>query len=166
MESNCSRWADEGSCYENPQYMLAECRAECAAYVPGTDATHDCDKWAGLDGECSKNVGFMQTHCAPECGRQWLWNPQVRAQLGLAAQPPKAVGRLREQPERAPPARLSGDAVVVDGLYALRVQTNRLKQLVLRGELPDGVNTLPEQAGPLVSATAFRGCRARELFDV
>ena len=68
-DRECRKWAQQGECDNNPNFMLHECRASCM--VCQSQHCHDkqeaCATWAEA-GECLRNHDFMLTECPFSCG--------------------------------------------------------------------------------------------------
>ena len=72
----CAKWAAEGECERNADYMSDSCRRSCklcgadAKQVPlpaCRDLNGECSYWATM-GECDQNPSFMLEQCAKSCG--------------------------------------------------------------------------------------------------
>jgi len=81
---DCDKWAKEGECINNPNFMWTSCSSACRDFA--VDTEEQCDEWA-REGECSANPGYIQTHCPSKCGFALTWNPYLRQQLGYNALP-------------------------------------------------------------------------------
>lgn len=103
---NCAKWAAEGECRNNPNFLLSNCALSCgschavegwgeeAAERTGQqrflqqdvdkvcgDEFERCGEWAA-EGECSINTRFMQFRCKYSCWK--CMNTQKDRELGLA----------------------------------------------------------------------------------
>lgn len=66
----CPRWAGNGECVRNPNYMHVYCAESCGRCLVlderCTDRDLMCPGWAKA-GECRKNKLFMEQECARSC---------------------------------------------------------------------------------------------------
>lgn len=66
-DENCARWAADGECAKNPQYMASNCAVACAgAGKYKSQMARECAGYADA-GECSRNPAFMLSTCRAEC---------------------------------------------------------------------------------------------------
>ena len=67
-ETMCEKWARQGDCIGNPDYVLKHCPVACGVCRPKCKDLHEnCSAWSAA-GECRNNTGFMLKHCASACG--------------------------------------------------------------------------------------------------
>lgn len=95
-EKSCRKWALEGECESNPEYMREECRASC--YACQSHGCHDnhqpeCAAWAD-GGECAANHEFMLEGCAHAC-RVCGLKREPKCQRDAAMAPAALPGTIR-----------------------------------------------------------------------
>jgi len=86
---NCSRWAYNGECLFNPNYMLENCKSSCGmngvpielvntikknysnfVEINSKDNNIQCNEWAKR-GECERNPNYMLNECKKSCANNW-----------------------------------------------------------------------------------------------
>ena len=96
LHESCDYWAYvDTQCVINYKFMWTMCRESCLEQArvgiystpptkegerPITEA--QCEMWAN-DGERTRNLGFIQTHCPKQCGYGLAWNISVRNTLEM-----------------------------------------------------------------------------------
>jgi len=66
--SNCSQWASNGECKNNPNYMLQNCAKSCKIYANTNFADDNPNCLArAKQGECQKNPDYMLKFCKRHC---------------------------------------------------------------------------------------------------
>lgn len=86
----CTRWARDGECDSNPEYMKDNCKAACLECQSKScfDQQRACAQWADA-GECQNNSAFMLDTCSYSCGVCHVnFKPGCRRD---ATEPPMAV---------------------------------------------------------------------------
>ncbi len=67
LYSKCGKWAREGECSGNPDWMLPNCPVSCGSC---NSLCHDyhprCHEWA-TKGECDHNAAYMTSYCKKSC---------------------------------------------------------------------------------------------------
>ena len=68
LHQDCSGWARESACFENPGFALANCPRSCGVCSDGCEDYNrtQCQIW-GRD-ECNRNPGAMLRDCPETCG--------------------------------------------------------------------------------------------------
>ncbi|KAI8478774.1 hypothetical protein Bbelb_434910 [Branchiostoma belcheri] len=78
-DGGCPGWASIGECFNNPQYMLVNCRQSCGACptdpppptdypgVPCVDQSEYCAEWE-LEGQCDSHKFNTYANCRATCG--------------------------------------------------------------------------------------------------
>lgn len=65
--ASCSSWSSRSECYNNPGYMLKNCRKACNNCGPCEDTKDEC-KTRSWTATCQSNAGSMLRICKKSCG--------------------------------------------------------------------------------------------------